>query len=238
MPPMRPHVRQVLVAGIGSIEPGCLLSYFLDKTKLWCFKQTVVICSFCVSAAAIGFGAYFADKWTHGRWPLDIVQNPPSIAFLELYPIMVAVQCWAPFLTNRKVQFHADNIAVVHIINRQSRRCPRIIHLLRLLVFQCLTFNICFRAVHVPAKVNDIADALSRFQMERFGNWLRNALQKMNFVYMCIYIWTDFWRVWILRNFNKLFLKLTDFETIIHVCTFIDLPVVFWSVVGFQNKST
>ena len=82
---------------------------------------------FADSAAAIGFGAYFAGKWTHGRWPVDIVQNPPSIAFLEFYPIMVAVQCWAPLLTNRKVEFHSDNIAVVHIINRQSSRCPRII---------------------------------------------------------------------------------------------------------------
>ena len=59
-------------------------------------------------------------------------------------------------------------MAVVHIINKQSSPCPRIMHLLRLLVLECLKHNVCFRAVHVPGALNDIADSLSRFQMSRF----------------------------------------------------------------------
>ena len=123
---------------------------------------------FTDAAAAIGFGAYFAGRWTQGHWPGDIIQNPPSIAFLEFYPIVVAIHCWASLLSNSRVKFHTDNIAVVHIINKQSSHCPKIMHLLRLFVLQCLKFNIYFRAVHVPGKFNDIADALSRFQMARF----------------------------------------------------------------------
>ena len=71
-------------------------------------------------AAGVGFGAYFGGKWLQGRWSLDtcIIQNPPSIAFLELFPILVALLCWAPLLSNHKILFHTDNTAVVYIINK------------------------------------------------------------------------------------------------------------------------
>ena len=57
---------------------------------------------------------------------------------------------------------------MVHILNKQSSSCPRIMHLLRIFVLDCLKFNIVFKAVHVPGVHNERADALSRFQMERF----------------------------------------------------------------------
>ena len=65
-----------------------------------------------------------------------------QLPFLEFYPIVVAIHCWASLLSNRRVKFHTDNIAVVHIINKQSSHCPKIMHLLRLFVLQCLKFNI------------------------------------------------------------------------------------------------
>ena len=123
---------------------------------------------FTDAAAGIGFGAYFKGKWIQGRWPQDILLHPPSIAFLELFPILMALLSWAPLMANRKITFHTDNLAVVHIVNKQSSPCRRIMHLLRLLVLQCLKHNVCFRAVHVPGVFNDIADSLSRFQMSRF----------------------------------------------------------------------
>ena len=64
--------------------------------------------------------------------------------------------------------FHTDNTAVMQIINRKSSRCPRIMQLVRPFVLQCLHFNVTVKAVHVPGRFNDIADALSRFQMIRF----------------------------------------------------------------------
>ena len=44
----------------------------------------------------------------------------------------------------------------------------RIMQLVRAMVMQCLKFNIIFKAVHIPGINNNIADALSRFQMGRF----------------------------------------------------------------------
>jgi len=40
--------------------------------------------------------------------------------------------------------------------------------LVRFFVLQCLKLNIAFYAKHIPGSQNDIADALSRFQMGRF----------------------------------------------------------------------
>ena len=85
-----------------------------------------------------------------------------------MFPLVVAVLCWVPLMTNRKITFHTDNLAVMHIINQQSSRCPRIMHLVRMFVLECLRYQIVFKAVHVPGKLNIIADALSRFQMSRF----------------------------------------------------------------------
>ena len=61
-----------------------------------------------------------------------------------------------------------DNSAVVHIINSQSSRCDKIMQLVHNFVCRCLMHNIWFRAVHVPGVLNDIADSLSRFQIERY----------------------------------------------------------------------
>ena len=100
----------------------------------------------------LDFRAYFQGQWTQGRWPPSVIANPPFIAFLEFYPIVVAVKCWAPQLRNRKVRFHSDNMAVVHIINSQSSQCPQIMHLVRMFVLQCLQFNIAFKA-HILQKM-------------------------------------------------------------------------------------
>ena len=123
---------------------------------------------FTDAAASIGYGAYFQGKWVQGRWPPGVLENLPSIVFLEFFPLLVAVLCWGPLLANRRVKFCSNNLAVVHIVNRQSSLCERIMHLVRLFVLHCLRFNIIFKAVHVTGVSNDVADSLSRFQMDRF----------------------------------------------------------------------
>ncbi len=119
---------------------------------------------FTDAAASIGFGGYFNGKWFHAKWAPELLALSPSIAFLEFYPLVVAVYCWGDLLANHKVRFRCDYSAVVHIINKQTSRCD-IMHLVRLFVCLCLRCNIAFKAIHVglPGVRNDIADSFSRF---------------------------------------------------------------------------
>lgn len=87
---------------------------------------------------------------------------------LGFFPILVAVHIWATEFANAAVKFWCDNLAVVHIVNRQTSKSPKVMQLVRALVQHCLTINTQFIARHVPGVQNSIADALSRFQGERF----------------------------------------------------------------------
>ena len=91
-----------------------------------------------------------------------------DLTFLELFPIVVAVYIWHDHFTNKRVLFWCDNLSVVRIINRQTSRSERVMRLVRKLVLTCLKFNITFSAKHIASVDNDMADALSRFQEERF----------------------------------------------------------------------
>ncbi len=122
---------------------------------------------FTDSSAGIGFGGYFQGKWFQGRWPHEKFKKK-SIAWLEFFPILVAVVLWGHLLKGKKIIIRSDNSPVVNIINKQSSRCPEIMHLVRFFVLQCLKANLSFSARHIEGKNNNIADALSRFQVERF----------------------------------------------------------------------
>ena len=120
------------------------------------------------AAGSVGFGISFQNKWAQGRWPVEILAKNYSIAFLELFPIVVGIQLWGTQLANTKVLFWSDNQTVVHVVNALTSKCAHIMKLVRMLVVLCLEHNILFKARYVPGSRNEIADSLSRFQMERF----------------------------------------------------------------------
>ncbi|KAM4770950.1 uncharacterized protein WCC33_002735 [Rhinophrynus dorsalis] len=125
---------------------------------------------FTDAAGAVGFGAYFEGSWCAQQWPPHWAQNglTKNMAFLELFPIVVALELWWQKLRNRAVRFWSDNMSVVHAVNNLSSGSLPVIWLLRRLVLICMRHNIQFRAMHVPGVDNGIADALSRGQMGRF----------------------------------------------------------------------
>ena len=88
------------------------------------------------------------------------------ITVSELYPILVAVAVFANKLANKHVRMHSDNMAVVSVINVQTSKCPRVMHLLRILVLVCLQHNINFRASHIPGQMNKLPDKLSHLKFD------------------------------------------------------------------------
>ena len=122
---------------------------------------------FTDASGSIGFGGFFAGRWFQGHWPANF-GNSHSITFLEFFPVVVAVVLWAPLLSGKRIILRSDNEAVVAILNKQTSKCIHVMKLVRFMVLQCLKYNLLFSAKHIPGKLNNIADALSRFQESRF----------------------------------------------------------------------
>ena len=74
----------------------------------------------------------------------------------------------APLLAGKRLQFWCDNLSVVSIINSGHSKNPRIMDLVRRVVLLWMKHYFVVRTSHVPGVSNEIADALSRFQMQRF----------------------------------------------------------------------
>ena len=70
-----------------------------------------------------------------------------------------------------------DNESVVSIVNTKRSRIPRVMDLVRHLTLLTLGSNFCIRAEFIEGKRNDIADSLSRFQMDRFRELAPHAIR-------------------------------------------------------------
>ncbi len=117
-----------------------------------------------------GFGAYFKGRWTYGKWPesWERAQLTRDMTLLEFFPIVVSLRLWGHNLRNKQVMFFCDNQAVVSIINCQSSKNKYVMHLVRTMVSICLHNNIIFRSSYISTHHNVVADAISRFQWQRF----------------------------------------------------------------------
>ena len=122
------------------------------------------------ASGSLGFGGIFQTHWFQGSWePHQKLGQPGlSIPWQELFAFVVACHLWANFFSNRRIQFFCDNESVVNIVYTKRSRIPRVMDLVRHLTLLTLRFNFCTRAEHIEGKRNDIADSLSRFQMDRF----------------------------------------------------------------------
>ena len=137
-------------------------AFFLDdKWETSCSMKL-----FTDAAGSKGYGAIFGTHWFYGAWPES--WKSFNIAFLELFPIVIALHIWGPSMANRYVAFYTDNAAIVDIINRQTSKHPLVMILVRDLVLTSLKHNILFRARHIPGVHNTGADYISRFQVEQF----------------------------------------------------------------------
>ena len=85
-----------------------------------------------------------------------------SIQYGELFAVAISVALHAPYLSNKALLVETDNLADVHIINRQSTKSPELLALLREIYATCAHYNIALRAKHIPGKLNVLPDFLSR----------------------------------------------------------------------------
>ena len=113
-----------------------------------------------------GFGAFWRREWFCSSW--FFLPSQPSIAFLELVPIVVTAHLWGSAWARLRVQFSCDNLAVVQVLNTGTSKSPEVMHLLRSLTLVACRHNFVFTVIHTPGRVNVAADALSRLHLQEF----------------------------------------------------------------------
>ena len=87
----------------------------------------------CDTTGSLGFGAYFKGEWFSGAWVP--CQSEQSIAYKELFPVIIASHVWGPQWFRQQILFRSDNEAVVHILSSRTSKILCIMYLLRKLFF-------------------------------------------------------------------------------------------------------
>ena len=103
----------------------------------------------------LGFGAYCGPEWTFGKWNLEFCEkNKPSIKYLELFAVSVAVLNWIRSFSNRRIVLFCDNESVVHMINNSSSNCANCMILIWVIMAEEIARNVRIFAKHVGTKQN------------------------------------------------------------------------------------
>lgn len=119
-------------------------------------------------ATPSSFGGFYQNDWFQGYFPKEILQEKTSMAFFELYPIVMACLLWGDKWKRKRILFHCDNRATVDIICKGRSKIKSIMKLMRTLTFHAASNHYIIHAKHIEGTKNCIADSLSRFQMQRF----------------------------------------------------------------------
>ena len=118
------------------------------------------------AAGSVGFGAYYKEEWFNGLWSQCQIQQ--SIAYKELFPVVIAAHVWGSKWSKKHVLFRSDNEAVVFMLISRTSKVPCLMRLIRSLLMSAAQFNFTFTAQHIPGVHNKIADALSRCHWQEF----------------------------------------------------------------------
>ena len=125
------------------------------------------------AAGALGYSAISGRDWFVGKW--SIAQQPLSIAYKELSPVVVAATLWGHSWATKWVEFCSDNMAVVSVLRSGTSKDPYMMALLRHLSLIAARNSFAFTTSYTPGRDNSIADALSRFDFQRFHHLVPHA---------------------------------------------------------------
>ena len=149
------------------------ISFFHDSE--WITNEALDLFT---DASDHGIGCYFMGSWIYQKFP-EGVKEKVSITWRELYAIVVAVLTWSGHFQGKRIIFHCDNLAVVHIVTKGTSRDMLIMNLVRTLFFACAQNSFEFKIIHVAGIRNEKADALSRGDLDRFWLLTPNADRNM-----------------------------------------------------------
>ena len=105
-------------------HPAVYCCPFMDFTTLFSADQ-IKMYSDASRSKVRGWGAICVRDWTYAMWdPKFIEQEEPSIEYLELFAVTVAVLNWLHRFRNCRIILRCDNQGVVAMINNTTSSCP------------------------------------------------------------------------------------------------------------------
>ena len=129
----------------------------------------------------LGCGGISNNDWFIMQWDEKFIKSHnPSINYLELYAVTVAVLNWLHKFANHRIYIFCDNQSVVHMINNNTSKCKNCMVLIRLIVLKALQMNVKVNAKHVIGKQNKYADILSRLKYKEFWKLARSENRQFN----------------------------------------------------------
>ena len=138
----------------------------------------------------LGMGANCDGSWMFAQWEWDfIMQNDPSIEYLELYALTAAVLAWLGRYKNRRIIIFCDNQSIAHMVNNTSSSCKNCMILICMIVLQSLINNIKIRVHYVPSKENKISDSLSHLRFDLFRKYVTDQCMDDNLTAVSADIW-------------------------------------------------
>ena len=95
--------------------------------------------------------------------PLPSSFNNQNIAYTELINVLVALKVWHKEWAGLRVLIKCDNQSVVSVLTSGKTKDSVMAKYARNIFLWLSAFNIDIRVVHVPCKLNPVADLLSRW---------------------------------------------------------------------------
>ena len=192
-------------------HPNIYARKFLDMNNCITSKEV----EFYTDASAndqLGCGGIFQQNWFVQQWDERFIrQFKPSINYLELYALTVAISAWIHKLKNQRIYIFCDNMSVVQMVNKTSSKCKNCMVLIRIIVLKALTYNVKINVKHVPGKYNKYSDWLSRMQYQNF--WKQARLENKKFVNKPTAIPEELWpmeKLWLNNKYQHV--KLSNKE--------------------------
>ena len=129
--------------------------------------------TFLEGLGAIYNNQVYAVPLSKGYMNMDIAQ-------LEMLNILLALRSWASQWATKTILVCCDNEAVVTILQTGKTKDPNLAAICRNISMQTAKADIRLKTVHIPGKLNVIADSLSRFHIsgvhrDKVHQWLPGA---------------------------------------------------------------
>ena len=135
------------------------LSVFNGYTEM---VESRPITPVCIDACPVAAGAVHSDQFVYTPWSWWPGSDPHHINFKETLALEPAVAFWGPSWRNKKVYVRCDNQAAVGIINKGTCRNEFVMQSLRRVFWYSVFYNFRLKAMYIPGKYNQMADAISR----------------------------------------------------------------------------